>query len=330
MFFSIVIPTYNPREWISTLLESISHNKCLDDIEVIISDDCSDEPFDDVIEKFTMLNIVRICNDKHCGFPRDGREHGAQKANGKWICFADQDDFFLDNVFDNMKNHILENDVHDYIACAFIKQEMATGETFLTNGLSGWTHGKFYEKKFWDEHDVHYAKVKYCEDTSLSTTMQCVLMDEEKTIHVIDDPVYVWCRRNGSLSTCDYFTESMPDYIDITLGVIVEYVEKHSEDEDNKLLNDFAALFYRTFLHLYFYLQTPHFRERKDKVLEAVLCARPYFDRFKKALNTDNQRLWKMTNNEFLNEYNATRENDYRQIPFIEQINFNDWLNIYF
>ena len=56
-FFSVIIPTYNPKEFLPRLLESIKHNDCLDKIEVIISDDCSTEPFDDVLEKFPEIHF---------------------------------------------------------------------------------------------------------------------------------------------------------------------------------------------------------------------------------------------------------------------------------
>ena len=47
MFFSVIIPTYNPKKYLNNILESITKSDCMDDIEVIISDDCSTEDFSD-------------------------------------------------------------------------------------------------------------------------------------------------------------------------------------------------------------------------------------------------------------------------------------------
>ena len=63
MFFSIIIPTYNPNTCLTKLLESIDSNYCIDDIEIIISDDCSTESFDDLLTPFSHLNIRKIVND---------------------------------------------------------------------------------------------------------------------------------------------------------------------------------------------------------------------------------------------------------------------------
>lgn len=82
MLFSIVVPIYNPGDCLKRLLTSIDTNYCIDDIEVILSDDLSTEPFDDLIEDFNNLTIKIIKNDKHYGFPRAGRQHGLEEAKG--------------------------------------------------------------------------------------------------------------------------------------------------------------------------------------------------------------------------------------------------------
>ena len=50
-FFSVIIPCYNSRKTLPTLLESIVKQK-MDyyDIQVVISDDCSTENYQDVID----------------------------------------------------------------------------------------------------------------------------------------------------------------------------------------------------------------------------------------------------------------------------------------
>jgi len=37
--FTVVIPTYNPNHYLLELLKSIENNKCINEIEIIISDD---------------------------------------------------------------------------------------------------------------------------------------------------------------------------------------------------------------------------------------------------------------------------------------------------
>lgn len=328
MFFSVIIPTYNPKQFLPRLLDSISHNDCIKDIEIIISDDLSTEPFDDVLKSYTNLNIRQIFNDKHMGFPRNGRQHGADVAIGKWICFSDQDDYFLDGAFDRVKNFILDNDCKNYVISNFIMEDVVTHAQKIEDGTKGWTHGKFYEKTFWDNYDVGYDDVQYCEDINLSTKMSCLLSAEKIVYSKIEEPLYVWCRRKDSLSDVEYFVNSFPDYIRATLGVVMRYLEKYKDNQE--LFDTYQILFLQTFLHMYFYLQSPFFFGKKSIVLKIMLELQPLYEKFKKLTNYNNEIIIQLLSTNLLEMYANTRHTDFSQIPFTEQLTFRQWLNVYF
>lgn len=332
MFFSVIVPTYNPKKYISKLLQSIERNQCLEDIEIVLSDDCSDENFDEILVSFSDLNIRKIANKKHTGFPRTGRENGMLCAQGEWVCFCDQDDYFLDNAFDKVKAYIINNHVQDYLACDFVLENANTDECKLVDASFGWTHGKFYERNFLYEHNVHYDDIQHCEDTNFTTIISCIIIEERKSIYVLKEPVYMWHKTKDSLSNGEYFLNSMPDYIRATFGVIIKYIEKHMHDNDRAILYEYVTQFIRTFLHVYFYLQAPVFLHRKDKVIEAITCLTPYFNRFKAAIGMNNDNIINSltTNPENIKFYNEVRSVDSEQIPFVESICFKDWINCYF
>jgi len=324
MLFSIIVPTYNPRTFLPGLLESISHNECIDEIEIIISDDCSTEPFEDILQLYNNLNIRTITNEKHMGFPRDGRQHGAQEAKGEWICFADQDDYFLDKAFDKVKLFIQKNNCYNYIISNFIRCDEVTRQTVLEDGTQGWTHGKFYEKVFWDKYKLGYDDVRYCEDINLSTKVGCLICAENITPFRIEEPIYVWHAHKDSLSDDEYYLNSFPDYIKSTLGIVIEYVEKYKE------IKDYQILFLQTFLHMYFYLQGPLFIGRKKLVLEIILLLIPIYERFKSIMNYTTNDILNLLSTDWSLLYAETRNNDYKQIPFTEQLTFKQWLEVYF
>ena len=328
MFFSVVIPTYNPRPFLPRLLESITHNECLDQIEVIVSDDLSTESFDDIIRQYPQLSIRTIYNEKHMGFPRNGRQHGADVAMGEWICFSDQDDYFLDNAFDKVKTFIEANSVHNYLLTNFIMEISATGVRHQEDAGKGWTHGKFYERSFWKKYNICYDEVDYCEDINLSTKVSCILTAEHLTYTIMEEPIYVWCRREDSLSDIPYFVQSFPDYIKATLNVIMDFLEKYKDDKE--VCNTYQVLFLQTFLHMYFYLQSQFFFNKKETVLSIIIVLQPIYERFKKMFNYTNEMLINSFSTDLLGLYNDTRTGDFAQIPFMEQISFKDWLSVYF
>ena len=327
IFFSIIIPTYNPRKFIQRLLTSITHNECLDKIEVIISDDCSTEAFDDIIEKYKSLNITKISNDKHYGFPRNGRQNGVDKSNGKWFVFADQDDYFVDNAFDKLYNYILISKAKNVIITDFIEEIVATGKQILRSRKSGWTHGKVFEKSFWKGNDIRYDDLQYCEDINLTNIISCVMLAKHIQAFELDSPIYVWCRRKDSLSDMQYFKESMPDYINATIGVIIKFVEKYLRD--GELIAIFNARFIVTVLHVYFYYQSKQLNTDKIGLLKAMTTLQPIYTKFKELTGFTNEDIINLINNDLMALYNQTRNDDFHQIPFVEQITFKDWLNLY-
>lgn len=325
-FFSVIIPTYNPKEYIGTLLESITHNACLPEIEVIVSDDCSTEPFDEVLEQFPQISFVRICNDKHYGFPRTGRQHGATEARGKWICFADQDDFYLDNAFDHVKACIENEGMRNYIVTDFFEESVSTGKRIRRNCKSGWTHGKFYEKAFWDDVGLSYDWLKYCEDINLTTKVDCITVIN-KIKECVCGPVYVWRRRHDSLSDVEYFKRSMPDYIKATLGVIVEYIDKYVTNKD--VIGILNVKFIVALLHVYFYYQSRTLNSSRQDLLKSIMVLQPIYTKFKWITGFKTQDILGFVNNDLIGIYNRTRAEDAIQIPFVEQITFGEWIRMY-
>jgi len=328
-FFSVIIPTYNPRRFLIKLLASINKNNCTKDIEVIVSDDVSTESFDDILAMMRIqgLQIRKICNDKHYGFPRNGRQNGADAANGKWLCFADQDDYFLDHAFDRIKQHIEDNNIKRYLATDFYIESSSTGERTITKWYKGWTHGKFYEREFWDKYKLGYDDVEYCEDINLSTKVSCALTVEREDINRIEEPVYVWNRRNDSLCDDDYFIKSLSDYIKGTQAIVIDYLDTYKDDQ--YFLGVFSIKFINGLYHLYFYSQNRMIYNNKVEFIKALNVFHPIYEKFKEITEFDNQSIIQLTNTELLQHYNLSRSDDFEQLPFIEQISFKDWMEAY-
>ena len=328
MFFSVIIPTYNPRNFLPIILGSIKKNECLDEIEIILSDDCSPEPFEDVLEDFKELNIKVITNEHHAGFPRDGRQHGAEVATGKWITFADQDDYFLDNSFDYILHDIKNTEIKDYFITKFVVEDADTMERTIEDGIQGWTHGKFVEKEFWNKYGIKYDKVKYCEDVNVITHIECTLATYNLKKYVYNRPVYVWKVRNDSLADEKYYINSMYDYIKSSLKIIVEVMEQNKDNKE--LVENMSNAFIQNFLHMYFYLQGPCFITRKQKLLGILLYMQPYYERYKAVIGIDTMEFIRHVFCDLSQLYSEIRDHDYHQIPFVEQFLFADWMRAYF
>ena len=91
LIFSIIIPTYNRPQKLTTCLESLTYiDYPRDRFEVIIVDDGSDQVLDSLIEPYHNLLNITLIRQKNAG-PAKARNTGVNVAKGKYIAFTDDD-----------------------------------------------------------------------------------------------------------------------------------------------------------------------------------------------------------------------------------------------
>lgn len=99
--FSFIIPHKNSFTTLSRCIESIPIGP---DIEIIVVDDDSDLNFDhdDLFQKlkFQGVNIIQTDKSGGAGYARN---IGINNASGKWLLFADADDYYSDSIFELLK-----------------------------------------------------------------------------------------------------------------------------------------------------------------------------------------------------------------------------------
>lgn len=333
MFFSIIVPTYNPRPFLSRLLDSILENDCIDELEVIIADDVSTESFDDIVLKYSkFLQIRRWINPTHMGAPLGGRKYGTKIASGKWITFIDQDDVFVEHALDEVKNFIQDEGAANYLITD-IYQINEEGECVESKQNRNLTHGKFYEKRFLETSHVDYQEnLKYCEDINLSVTVACALNDLHLDPYYFEFFTYKWLLREDSLSNAngkgEYFYKSFPDYIRGTLGTYVDRFAKCNKDDHE------TAVFYNfniisMLLHLYFYYQGMQYSKNECPPIPKIYYALvyQYVQEFLKCSGWSLQELIEITYDEMIDEYQRVRKIAFSQIPFIEIESFAEFMN---
>lgn len=94
---SVIVPAFNVSEYIGECIESILE-QTIDNIELILIDDCSDDNTVDVIKRYMAnyagsKNIILLENNSNMGAGYS-RNRGIDVANGRYLAFLDSDDFF--------------------------------------------------------------------------------------------------------------------------------------------------------------------------------------------------------------------------------------------
>lgn len=91
LFFSILIPTYNRPERLSTCLQAIAKlDYPRDRFEVIVADDGSDRPLDTTVAPFYDRFDLKLVRQENAG-PAAARNFAAGLARGEYLAFTDDD-----------------------------------------------------------------------------------------------------------------------------------------------------------------------------------------------------------------------------------------------
>lgn len=97
---SVIIPHFQSFDLLERCLLSIPVN---DAVQVIVVDDNSPDKvrLNQMISKFSSFLFVRLSSNGGAG---KARNEGMKLAQGKWLLFADADDYFLPNAFEHLIN----------------------------------------------------------------------------------------------------------------------------------------------------------------------------------------------------------------------------------
>ena len=102
--FTIIVPHKNTPTLLNRLIDSIPSR---DDLEIIVVDDHSDADIFD-INHFSAKdrnNLIVISNASSCG-AGNARNYALPLAKGKWILFADSDDFYNPGINDFLDKYV--------------------------------------------------------------------------------------------------------------------------------------------------------------------------------------------------------------------------------
>lgn len=210
--FSIIIPHKDIPDLLMRCLRSIPVSE---DIQVIVVDDNSADA-DTYLERYPELSrpyleFIRTTKGGGAGYARN---IGLERAKGKWLLFADADDFFVEDMYDIITMHVesdadviyfknravYSDDVNqlskrDRHVNRIIESFFVTGDEWPIRIKSFVPWGKMIKKELVDKNRIWFDEVKYSNDVFFTTSVGCYA----NKIKVTDTVLYVVTSRRGSL-----------------------------------------------------------------------------------------------------------------------------------
>lgn len=179
--YSIIIPHYNSAESLERLLTSIPERE---DIQVIIIDDCSTRnllQFNELRNRFK--GYIWLITEKNRGAGH-ARNSGIKYALGRWVIFADADDYFSDRF-----NDILNDYIDCYLDIIFFNvnlmfhegskrqstrfnnfrdQYLTTGDIEHIKFKNTYPWGKFYKLSLIQDYKIKFSETYMANDVMFS------------------------------------------------------------------------------------------------------------------------------------------------------------------
>lgn len=285
---SVIIPTYNSKQYIAQALESVL-TQTYRNLEVILIDDASHDLTVEIARGFQDRRLKIFSNNQNRGVSY-GRNFGIRQAQGKWIALLDSDDWYAPTRLEKLialaeandadliaDDLLLINDDHTehwstlLAECPQMKFSSLTlidAVKFVTsdrlpsiNGKRIWSLGytkPLMRREFLLKHQLWYDEnLQVGEDFSLY--LEC--LRQQAKFYLTAQPYYYYRTRTTSLSTrkpTEYLAESCA----ITQTFIDRELVSASTPDDTliKALGENLAIFQR---RLAFYKLLENIQEQK-------------------------------------------------------------------
>ncbi|MFL0197879.1 glycosyltransferase [Clostridium sp. WILCCON 0269] len=116
---SIIVPVYNTENYLPRCLESLI-NQSLEEIEIILINDCSTDHSLAILEKYkeNYPSKITIINLKENKGPGGARNEGIRIAKGEYLGFVDSDDDVSHKMFEELYK-IATTENYDMVDCQF-------------------------------------------------------------------------------------------------------------------------------------------------------------------------------------------------------------------
>ena len=187
---SIIIPIYNIEKHLEKTLNSLINQTIgIENLEIIMVNDCSTDSTAEIIKKYTSKykNFIDITLTENSGLPGLPRNIGLERSNSDFVMFMDHDDYYSSDAFEILFKKITDDKV-DIVFCNFnyvyddgtiqkiskyknlpeIKLNTINDDIeFLRLSPSIWT--KIFRKSFLNKNNIRFPEEMLAEDVSFVT-----------------------------------------------------------------------------------------------------------------------------------------------------------------
>lgn len=239
---SVIVPVYNTEDYIDRCVKSLLEQS-LQELEIIIVDDCSNDNSIDylrkLIEKYPERrpHVKIIGHEVNLGLP-SARNSGLKESTGQYVIFCDSDDWVNTTMYEEMYNLAIKEDA-DIVACnMWIDRENTRKEDkysysyedkftlknmYLLNGVYSSLCNKLVKKTLYTDWNIEPLDgVFMWEDFSVSFRLR---FNSNKTL-ILPKSHYHYMINNGQ-SMSNFSEQKIKDQL-FCANYFESYLKKHA------------------------------------------------------------------------------------------------------
>lgn len=195
----MIIPCYNAHDTLGYALASVATQTEHSKIKVTVVDDCSDKPYDSIVNDFrNILNVDLIRLSKNGG-PGVARQVGIEATTNPYIMFMDADDILI-NVFTVKEMlSLMNNDKNIYMLSSTFLEEDEYANLIPHENDTVWTFGKLYRRAYINFYGIKFNDTRANEDTGFNTKLIACATNTDY-ISFVKQATYLWKFRENSIT----------------------------------------------------------------------------------------------------------------------------------
>ena len=316
---AVIIPCYKAQNTIIRTLCSICEQEVVDDLEVILVNDCDEIGYQKFVDMFSPYYNIREIKRETNGGPGDSRQTGIEAATSPLITFIDADDTFSGRfALKTLRTQLLQDPNNACIFSRFLEDQKVS--YLVHQEENPWMFGKMYKRDFLINHNIKFPiNSRANEDGAFNTLCKFYSNDKEK-IKYIQDISYYWCFKEDSITrkdNCDY------SYNGSFKGLVENQIWTIKEAEKNLPFNEKIHKHKVTMMvNLFVYYLESCRSGRKYAAQNYDLCKQYYKEIYKEIKS-------KVTDQLLADSYNEVMRNNYagNKLKNIIPMGFMDFLN---
>ena len=222
---SVIVPVYNVQEYLGKCLESLTA-QTLKDIEIICVDDGSTDDSLAILRDFAKKDKrIKVLTQQN-QYAGAARNAGLKIAKGEFLCFLDSDDFFEQEMLEEMYVNARSNE-SDIVVCGYCRYNQQIGADTkkhylnamlplnryvvpeemgdqLFNLCSPGPWNKLIRRRLFTDNNLHFENFKKCND------LTCIYLTLATAgrISFVNKPFVHYRYNTGNQTSTDRFGEN--------------------------------------------------------------------------------------------------------------------------